>query len=133
PHPPAVLLPDEEAELRRARAIVDVVQAGAADGAHRRPLVDREEDVLLALAGPLVPCLFRFPGRGTQADGESARHFEVVDPPLVEGQQLAAMRAERYLVAGDVDDRPLVPWGCGFLGHRSRLLSDRYEGGQVVG
>src|SRR5207249_2919450 len=109
--PPAVFFADEDAELSRAGAMVDVVQPRAADRTHGRSLVDGEDDVLLALAGPLVPCLFRLPGRGAEADGEGASDLEIVDPALVERQQLAAMRPEGYLVARDVDDRPIMQRG----------------------
>lgn len=92
--------------------MVDILQRGISDRAHGRALVDGEiDDSRVALADPPVPLLASLQRPGSQAREERARDLEIVDPPLIQRQQLAVERPQGHLVATDADDAPIgIDW-----------------------
>jgi hypothetical protein len=81
--------------------VVYVHQARRTDRPQGGELVDREGYVALGLGLRLVPLDLFLYGDG-QESAESPGGHEVVDPTLVELQQVAAQRAKRHEFSLDV-------------------------------
>src|SRR5215218_3910538 len=83
--------------------MVYAVQSGVADGPQGLLLVDRKRHVVLRLRLPVVPFLLLLARHGERRDAQRAHRAEVVDPTLVDRQEIPPQRPERYEVSLDVE------------------------------
>src|ERR687889_2049366 len=93
---------DKDAEGSRAVAVVYTVQSGVADRPQRLPFVDRKRHVVFRLRLPVVPFLLLLARHGKRGDSQRAHRAQVVDPTLVERQEITPQRTKRHEVSLDV-------------------------------
>ena len=123
---PALGLADKDAEGGRTVAVVYAVQCGVADGPQGLPFVDRKRHDDFRLRLPVVSILLLLASYGEWRESQRAHGAKVVDPALVERQEVPPQRAKRHEVSLEVEYGTFgVLAGVAHLRLRPPLVADR--------
>jgi hypothetical protein len=126
PLAPTLGLADKDAEGGRTVAVVYAVQSGVADRPQGLEFVDRKRHVVFRLRLAVVPLLLLLARHGERRESQRAHRAEVVDPTLVERQEIPPQGTKPHEVSLDVQDRTFgVLARVGHLRLRPPLVADR--------
>ena len=101
-------LADKDTEGSRAVSEVYAVQSSVADRPQGLLLVDRKRRVVFGLRLPILPVLLLLARHGERRESQRAPSAKVVDPTLVERQEIPPQWAKCHQLACNVQDRLLV-------------------------
>jgi len=121
PFAPEGLVSDADAELRRAMAVIDVVQRRGADWPPRCPVIDDKGYIAPVRDDACVRARQLFQAQSQPWGGGRPRVPEVVGPAQVERDQVAPERPQAHPLPVDIHDRLLATPLC----HGLRVIRRR--------